>query len=75
MSRPNETFYRYLMRFRSPHEVDDATRLANLAFRDTLFPKQSKDFDEISSYLETHAPFYFNLTLFDEIWQHYLENW
>ncbi|GBG97440.1 YozE family protein [Lactococcus termiticola] len=69
-----QPFYTYLMRFRAPKELDDATRLANLAFGDSLFPRQSRDFDEISSYLETQAPFYFNLTLFDEIWQDYLEN-
>lgn len=67
-------FYTFLMKYRSPNEVDDITRLANLAFRDTLFPKHSQSFEEISSYLETHAPFYFNLTLFDDIWQMYLEN-
>ncbi|MCL2114140.1 YozE family protein [Lactococcus protaetiae] len=71
MSTP---FYTFLMRHKSPVEVDDITRLANLAFRDPLFPKQSKNFEEVSSYLETHAPFYFNLTLFDDIWQLYLES-
>ncbi|MEG1531241.1 MAG: YozE family protein, partial [Lactococcus sp.] len=39
----------------------------------TQFPKQSKDFDEVSTYLETYAPFYFNLGLFDDIWAMYLE--
>ncbi|AXN66289.1 hypothetical protein L3107_2101 [Lactococcus cremoris] len=53
------TFYNYLMRHRAPVEKDDATRLANLVFQDPLFPKQSKDFDEISTYLETEAPFLF----------------
>ncbi|PCS03009.1 hypothetical protein RU85_GL001507 [Lactococcus garvieae] len=53
--------------------MDDVTRLANLAFADTQFPKQSKDFDEVSTYLETYAPFYFNLGLFDDIWAMYLE--
>lgn len=69
-----QPFYSYLMRFRAPKEMDDVTRLANLAFGDPLFPKQSREFDEVSSYLETHASFYFNLTLFDEIWQKYLES-
>lgn len=70
----NRPFYTFLMKYRAPIEVDDVIRLANLAFRDPLFPKHSSDFEEISSYLETHAPFYFNLTLFDEIWEKYLEN-
>ena len=59
----NETaFYTYLMRHRAPVEVDDVTRLANLAFADTQFPKQSKDFDEVSTYPNL-CPFYFNLGL------------
>ncbi|PCR99775.1 YozE family protein [Lactococcus fujiensis] len=66
-------FYTFLMKHRSPIEIDDVTRLANLAFRDSLFPKQSKNFDEVSTYLETQAPFYYNLALFDEIWEKYLE--
>lgn len=68
-----QPFYTYLMRHRAPVEVDDVTRLANLAFADTQFPKQSKDFVEVSTYLETYAPFYFNLGLFDDIWAMYLE--
>jgi uncharacterized protein YozE (UPF0346 family) len=52
-------------------EQDDITRLANLAFKDTTFPRLSSDFHEISDYLETHAPFRFPLQLFDEIWRDY----
>jgi uncharacterized protein YozE (UPF0346 family) len=70
----DQYFYSYLMRFRAPAETDDITRLANLAYADTLFPKHSADFDEVSTYLEKEAPFYFNLTLFDEIWAQYLES-
>ncbi|MDR0199673.1 MAG: YozE family protein [Streptococcaceae bacterium] len=74
MTTPTKSFYAYLMRFRAPKETDDVTRLANLAFGDTLFPKHTSDYNEISSYLETQALFYFNLTLFDDIWQDYLES-
>jgi uncharacterized protein YozE (UPF0346 family) len=62
------------MKFRGPKEVDDVTVLANRAFDDPAFPKQSTDFHEISDYLETHANFSFNLGKFDEIWDEYLEN-
>lgn len=67
-------FYQYLMKHRSPVENDDVTRLANLAFKDSTFPRQSTNFEEVSSYLEVQAPFRFPLQLFDEIWQDYLEN-
>lgn len=67
------TFYQYLMRFRAPKETDDVTQLANLVFRDSMFPRQSHSFDEISNYLEREAPFYFKLTVFDDIWADYQE--
>lgn len=59
------------MRFRSPKEEDDITRLANLVFLDSAFPRQSVDFDEVSSYLETQAAFSFPLKFFDQIWEQY----
>lgn len=65
------TFYEYLMKFRSPVENDDVTRLANLVFQDRSFPKQSQDYQEVSNYLETSSNFYFKLTIFDEIWRDY----
>ena len=68
------SFYTFLMKYRAQKEVDDSTKLANLVYEDSTFPKQSSDFDEISSYLETHANFAFNLSLFDEIWEQYLAN-
>lgn len=68
------SFYTFLMKYRAYKEVDDITKLANLVYEDSTFPKQSSDFDEISSYLETYANFAFNLSLFDEIWEQYLAN-
>lgn len=67
-------FYQYLMKYRAPMEENDRTRFANLVFRDLTFPRQSTDFEEISTYLETQAPFHFPLQFFDVIWQEYLES-
>ena len=55
------SFYTFLMKFRAYKEVDDITKLANLVYEDTTFPKHASDFDEISTYLETHDNFAFNL--------------
>ncbi|OFI49992.1 hypothetical protein BG261_10130 [Floricoccus tropicus] len=68
------SFYQYLMTKKAHKEVDDVTKLANLVFEDTAFPKHTSDFEEVSNYLETHADFTFNLSKFDEIWQEYLES-
>jgi uncharacterized protein YozE (UPF0346 family) len=61
------------MRYRAPQEKDDETRLANLVFHDSAFPRQSKDYHEVSNYLETSSLFYFNLSVFDRIWQDYID--
>ena len=66
------SFYIFLMKHRAYKEIDAITKLANLVYDDTTFPKQSSNFDEISSYLETHANFAFNLSTFDEILELYL---
>ena len=68
------SFYTFLMKYSANKKIDDITKLANLVYEDSTFPKQSSDFDEISTYLETHANFAFNLSLFDEIWEQYLAN-
>ena len=46
-------------------------QFANNAFLDSSFPKQSMDFDEISKYLETDAPYLMSMTIFDEAWNEY----
>ncbi|GAX47886.1 YozE family protein [Pseudolactococcus reticulitermitis] len=66
------SFYTFLMKYRAYQVGDDLTKLANLVYEETTFPKQSSDFDDISTYLETHANFAFNLSIFDEIWEQYL---
>lgn len=66
------SFYTFLMTHRAHKVTDDISKLANLVFEDTTFPKHSSDFDEISTYMETHANFAFNLSTFDEIWEQYL---
>ena len=43
------SFYTFLMKHRAHKEVDDITKLANLVYDDTTFPKQSSSFDEIST--------------------------
>jgi uncharacterized protein YozE (UPF0346 family) len=60
------------MKYREDKVVDGVTQLANLVYEEMTFPKQSSDFDEISTYLELQATFVFNLSVFDEIWDSYL---
>jgi uncharacterized protein YozE (UPF0346 family) len=57
---------------RVPKPVKPENILANLVEKDISFPKQSDDYDEISSYLEMehYIP---SMSLFDEAWQVYLD--
>ena len=66
------SFYTFLMKFRAYKEVDDITKLANLVYEDTTFPKHASDFDEISTYLETHANFACNVSSVGVILGQYL---
>ncbi len=65
------SFYQYLMTERDPYKQDDTTKFANAAFSDSQFPKQSKDYDEISRHLELNTDYLPSLTIFDDAWQSY----
>lgn len=47
--------------------------LAEAAGRDLQFPKHSEDYHEISDYLELDTDYLTDLTLFDELWETYIE--
>ncbi|MBM6613753.1 YozE family protein [Desemzia sp. RIT804] len=66
------TFYQYLMTERDADMKDPITIFANSAYRDTSFPKQSKDYHEISHYLEMYGSYLETMTIFDEAWERYL---
>ncbi|EUJ36294.1 YozE family protein [Brochothrix campestris] len=66
------TFYHYLMTYRDPIKKDAATEFANAAFRDHAFPKQEKNYHNVSDYLETEVDYIESLSLFDEIWDQYI---
>lgn len=65
------SFYHYLMTERDGNTKDPITVFANAAFRDTDFPKQSKDYHEISHYLEMYGTYLDSMTIFDDAWERY----
>ena len=67
------SFYHYIMTKRGPNEADSETLLANLIDKDTMFPKHSSDYDDISSHLEMEG-YLPSMSVFDDIWQEYLES-
>lgn len=67
----NKSFYLFVLTFRGGDAFDANTRFADASFLDHSFPKQSKEFDEISSYIETISDEYMTTTIFDELWTLY----
>ncbi|SEM48795.1 Uncharacterized protein YozE, UPF0346 family [Ligilactobacillus sp. WC1T17] len=65
------SFYTFLMTLRNPDSTSESATFANAAFFDSGFPKQSCDYDEISSYLELNASYLASMTIFDDVWQLY----
>lgn len=68
----HKTFYTFLMTQRNPDSTDAIAEFANNACLDQSFPKQSKDFHELSQYLELNAGYLPTMTVFDDAWQAYL---
>lgn len=59
---------------RNPKSNDPVAILADYAFEEVDFPKQSDNFDEVSRFLEESASFAFSMSDFDAIWEEYLEH-
>ncbi|WP_066193328.1 MULTISPECIES: YozE family protein [Gracilibacillus] len=68
-----KSFYHFMMRYRGNKQLDDARKLADWMFYESGFPKHSKDYHEISEFMEWHAPFPSAVATFDQLWNEYEE--
>lgn len=68
-----QSFYRFLMTFRHELLGNEITIFAEHVFHDHSFPKMSSNYHELSNYLETHADYILDMSLFDEVWILFLE--
>lgn len=68
-----KSFYHFVITFRGGDMTDPKTRFAENVFLDHSFPKQSCDFNELSSYIETLGDTEYSASTFDELWQLYEE--
>lgn len=59
---------------RNPKSNTPVAILADYAFQETDFPKQTIEFDEVSRFLEESASFAFSMADFDQIWEEYLSH-
>ncbi|MBB5323022.1 uncharacterized protein YozE (UPF0346 family) [Anoxybacillus tepidamans] len=67
------SFYHYLLKFRDGKKDDPFVRFANSVYHDHSFPKSSADYDEISRYLEMNGDYLENMSIFDEVWERFLQ--
>jgi uncharacterized protein YozE (UPF0346 family) len=65
-----KSFYHFLMKYRGDRNREIAA-LANEVYMAHDFPKQSNNYNEISTYLELHSLSMDSLSLFDELWEIY----
>lgn len=67
------SFYHFLIKYRSEQKhLSDLEQFANAAYMDHGFPKNSKSYDEISSYLEMNGHYLNSMAVFDQAWEQYL---
>jgi uncharacterized protein YozE (UPF0346 family) len=53
--------------------VATITLFANDAPKDSIFPNQSKDYDDIMIHFELNGDYLPSMTIFDEAWQNYID--
>ncbi len=68
-----KSFYLYVLTFRGGDWSDSKVRFAEEMFHEHNFPKQSADFDELSTYIESFATDNLTTVTFDELWALYVD--
>lgn len=64
-----------MMTYRGIRDKSNSKKaLADWMFTDHDFPKHTSDYNEISQYLEFNPPFTEALTVFDDVWEDYVQN-
>lgn len=68
-----KTFYQYLMTLKDLKIPTETSLLAESVSLDNQFPRHSEDYHVISDYLEMNTSYLPDLSLFDRLWETYLE--
>jgi uncharacterized protein YozE (UPF0346 family) len=64
-----KTFYEFVLTYRGA--VNEKGYFAEAVFEDSLFPRRTSNFHELSQYVEMNADAYMKTSIFDEIWDEY----
>ena len=65
------SFYQYLKTIISPKRTEKQN-VVHAMIDDLAFPKQSTDYLEITTYLEDNAFYINDMTIFDELWDEFI---
>ncbi|MDF2947095.1 MAG: hypothetical protein K0S51_1774 [Bacillales bacterium] len=66
-----KSFYHYIVQFRFNLVSNVWSEVADSIYNDHSFPKQSRDFHELSVYLEEYADYVPSMLIFEEMWESY----
>jgi uncharacterized protein YozE (UPF0346 family) len=71
-----KSFYHYVLKFRDGYKEDPFVHFAKHVYHDHSFPKSSSSYDEISRYLELNGDYLTSMSVFDQLWDLYMqETW
>ena len=65
----DRSFYRFALSFRGGKKDDEKSVFAEAMFNDLSFPKDEKDFDPLSRYVEEKADREMRSVVFDELYK------
>lgn len=68
-----QSFYLYALKYRGGQKSDMKSRFAENMFHQHDFPKSETSFHELSQYIEELAHPEMPAVVFDELWEHYIE--
>ncbi|PSL41890.1 uncharacterized protein YozE (UPF0346 family) [Planomicrobium soli] len=67
----DRSFYHFALNYRGKLNPDDYSRFADAMFLDPSFPKASKNFEDLSRYIEEKAHPVMKASTFDRMWEDY----
>lgn len=69
----NKSFYQFVLSYRGGSKNDDKAVFAEAMFNDLSFPKEEKEYDTLSRYVEERADEEMRSIIFDDLYALYVE--
>lgn len=68
-----KSFYRFVLSFRGGGKYDEKALFAEAMFNDLSFPKEEKEYDLLSRYIEEFATEHLRSIVFDDLYTIYTD--